>query len=112
MSGDASQMEGRGEPPTIAVALRYEEGEGSAPIVVASGKGSLAERILAAAHDAGVAIEENPMLASALEKAPLDEPIPQELYQAVAEVIGWVLHARGTPTAPVTAPIPGSRGAK
>jgi flagellar biosynthesis protein len=81
------------EPPTIAVALRYED-DGSAPIVVASGKGSLAERIITAAQEAGVAIDENPMLASALENAPLDEPIPEELYQAVAEVISWVLHAR------------------
>ncbi|MEQ8655734.1 MAG: EscU/YscU/HrcU family type III secretion system export apparatus switch protein [Hyphomicrobiales bacterium] len=81
------------EPPTIAVALRYDE-DGSAPIVVASGKGSLAERIITAAQEAGVAIDENPMLASALENAPLDEPIPEELYQAVAEVISWVLHAR------------------
>ena len=80
--------------PTIAVALRYDEG-GTAPIVVASGRGSLAARIVAAAQEAGVAIDENPMLASALEKAPLDQPIPEELYQAVAEVISWVLHARG-----------------
>lgn len=81
------------QPPTIAVALRYDE-DGTAPIVVATGKGSLAERIIAAAEEAGVAIDENPMLASALENAPLDEPIPEELYQAVAEVISWVLHAR------------------
>lgn len=80
--------------PTIAVALRYDEA-GTAPIVVASGRGSLAERILAAAKEAGIAIDENPMLASALENAPIDEPIPEELYQAVAEVISWVLHARG-----------------
>jgi flagellar biosynthesis protein len=79
--------------PTIAVALRYDE-DGTAPIVVATGKGSLAERIIAAAEEAGVAIDENPLLASALENAPLDEPIPEELYQAVAEVISWVLHAR------------------
>lgn len=86
------------EPPTIAVALRYDE-DGTAPIVVASGKGSLAERIISAAQEAGVAIDENPMLASALENAPLDEPIPEELYQAVAEVISWVLHARRNHTA-------------
>lgn len=80
--------------PTIAVALHYDE-DGTAPIVVATGKGSLAERIVAAAEEAGVAIDENPLLASALENAPLNEPIPEELYQAVAEVISWVLHARG-----------------
>lgn len=81
------------QAPKIAVALRYEEGDG-APVVVATGKGSLAERIMEAAQDAGVAIDENPILASALENAPLDEPIPEELYQAVAEVISWVLRAQ------------------
>ncbi len=81
---------------TIAVALHYDDNdEGSAPVVVASGRGSVAERIVAAAEEAGVAINENPLLASALENAPLNEPIPEELYQAVAEVINWVLHARG-----------------
>ncbi|MEO0382751.1 MAG: EscU/YscU/HrcU family type III secretion system export apparatus switch protein [Pseudomonadota bacterium] len=99
MSGEPNMSAKPGEPPTIAVALRYED-DGSAPIVVASGKGSLAERIITAAQEAGVAIDENPMLASALENAPLDEPIPEELYQAVAEVISWVLHARGKQTAP------------
>lgn len=99
MSGAPNNPAKLGEPPTIAVALRYED-DGSAPIVVASGKGSLAERIITAAQEAGVAIDENPMLASALENAPLDEPIPEELYQAVAEVISWVLHARGNQAAP------------
>lgn len=79
--------------PTIAVALRYEEEDG-APVVVATGRGSLAQRIVESAKTHGVAIDENPMLASALEHVPVDEPIPQELYQAVAEVIGWVLKAR------------------
>ncbi|MEM1286266.1 MAG: EscU/YscU/HrcU family type III secretion system export apparatus switch protein [Pseudomonadota bacterium] len=84
------------QEPTIAVALRYEMDDDAAPVVVASGRGSLADRILTAAEEAGVAIDENPMLAQALEKAPVGEPIPEELYQAVAEVIGWVLnHGHG-----------------
>ncbi len=93
MTTERTTFHGNAEPPTIAVALRYDD-DGTAPIVVATGKGSLAERIIAAAEEAGVAIDENPLLASALENAPLDEPIPEELYQAVAEVISWVLHAR------------------
>ena len=78
--------------PTIAVALRYEIDDDVAPVIVASGRGSLASRIVAAAEEAGVAIDENPMLAQALEKAPMGEPIPEELYQAVSQVIGWVLN--------------------
>jgi flagellar biosynthesis protein len=93
MTAEKTLFNNPAPPPTIAVALRYDD-DGTAPIVVATGKGSLAERIIAAAEEAGVAIDENPLLASALENAPLDEPIPEELYQAVAEVISWVLHAR------------------
>ena len=78
--------------PAIAVALRYEIDDDVAPVIVASGRGSLASRIVAAAEEAGVAIDENPMLAQALEKAPVGEPIPEELYQAVSQVIGWVLN--------------------
>lgn len=77
---------------SIAVALRYSEDDG-APMVVATGRGAIAEKIIETAKAAGVAIDENPMLASALESVPLDETIPQELYEAVAEVIGWVLKA-------------------
>ena len=78
--------------PTLAIALRYEEADG-APVVVASGRGAIAEKIVATARHAGVAIDENPMLATALERVPLDQPIPAELYAAVAQVIGWVLRA-------------------
>lgn len=90
---DPSKMAGAREAePAIAVALRYEIDDDVAPVIVASGRGSLASRIVAAAEEAGVAIDENPMLAQALEKAPVGEPIPEELYQAVSQVIGWVLN--------------------
>ncbi|MBV6656433.1 MAG: EscU/YscU/HrcU family type III secretion system export apparatus switch protein [Devosiaceae bacterium] len=82
--------------PTLAIALRYAEEEG-APTVVASGRGSVAEAIVATAQEAGVAVEENPALAGALENVPLDEPIPESLYLAVAEVIGWVLRTGHAP---------------
>jgi flagellar biosynthesis protein len=81
-----------GPDASIAVALRYDEDDG-APVVVATGRGAVADKIIETAQAAGVSIDENPMLASALESVPLDETIPQELYEAVAQVIGWVLKA-------------------
>ncbi len=72
-----------------AVALQYEEP--NAPVVVAKGEGELAERIIAAAQEHGVYIKENPLLAQALGAVELDEEIPLELYQAVAEIIGFVM---------------------
>lgn len=79
---------------TIAVALDYQAGTGAAPVVVATGRGLVAEKIMEIARENGVTIEANPMLAEALSGVPLDEAIPRELYQAVAEVIGFVLRAQ------------------
>ena len=82
------------DKPQLAVALEYERGTHHAPVVVAKGRGLIAEQIMAVARDNDIAIEANPMLAEALSGVPLDESIPHELYQAVAEVIGFVLKAR------------------
>ena len=74
--------------PAIAVALDYAEGTRQAPVVVAKGRGLSAEQILKIARENGITVEANPMLAEALSGVPLDDSIPHELYQAVAEVIG------------------------
>ena len=54
----------------------------------------LAETIIALARENGVVIDANPALAQALAGVEIDEPIPVELFEAVAEVIGFVLRAR------------------
>ena len=80
--------------PQLAIALDYEIGTRQAPQVVAKGRGLVAEKIMEIARENGVMIEANPMLAEALSGVPLDDTIPAELYQAVAEVIGFVLRAQ------------------
>jgi flagellar biosynthesis protein len=74
-----------------AVALDYKAPD--APKVVATGRGYVADAILAKAEAAGVPIEENPVLAEALSKLEVDQSIPEELYRAVAVVISAVLRA-------------------
>ncbi|MBX9873486.1 MAG: EscU/YscU/HrcU family type III secretion system export apparatus switch protein [Beijerinckiaceae bacterium] len=81
--------------PAIAVALEYEMGKDAAPRVTASGRGLVAEKIIATAREHGIAIEGNPLLAEALSGVAVDDHIPEELYRAVAEVIGFVLRAAG-----------------
>jgi flagellar biosynthesis protein len=75
------------EKPRRASALRYE-GAG-APKVVASGRGLIADRIVAAARQAGVAIREDAALAEALAGLDLGREIPEDLYAAVAEALAW-----------------------
>jgi flagellar biosynthesis protein len=77
--------------PRVAVALQYDRGQ--APRVTAKGQGIVADRIVAAAREHDIPIEEDPVLARALAQIPLDDEIPEELYRAVAEVIGFVLRA-------------------
>lgn len=79
-----------GPPERVAVALKYDFGDG-APTVTAKGKGHIADRIIETARENDIAIEENPVLAEALSKIELESEIPVPLYKAVAEVIGFVL---------------------
>ncbi|MFL5963071.1 MAG: EscU/YscU/HrcU family type III secretion system export apparatus switch protein [Gaiellaceae bacterium] len=71
-----------------AAALRYD-GKAGAPTVIATGRGAVAERILAAARDAGVPVREDELLAEALASLELGTEVPPELYQAVAEALVW-----------------------
>lgn len=82
------------QPNRLAVALQYEKGSREAPRVTAKGRGRLAERIIALAEEHDVLIEANPALAEALSGVEVDNTIPIELFEAVAEVIGFVLRAR------------------
>lgn len=83
-------------PTQIAVALRYDPQEMSAPQVVAKGEGYVAERIRAVATEHNVPIVENKPLARALYKTvDVDDYIPPQLYQAVAEVLAFIYQLRG-----------------
>ena len=78
-------------PTHFAVALMYESGKMNAPIVVAKGQDMIAMKIREIAQENEVPLVENPPLARALFKAcDLEEAIPVEHYQAVAEIIGYV----------------------
>ena len=80
-----------------AVALRYAAGQG-APLVVAKGRGLLAETIIARAKEAGVYVHESPELVQLLMAVDLDLEIPPALYQAVAELLAWLYRLeQGTP---------------
>jgi flagellar biosynthetic protein FlhB len=78
-------------PTHYAVALKYERGM-NAPICVAKGQDAIALKIREVADANGVPIVENPPLARALHATVnIDDEIPGEHYQAVAEIIGYVM---------------------
>ena len=77
-------------PAGRAVALKYE-GEG-APIVVASGMGYLAERMVEVASESGVPVYEDNSLATMLSQLALGQEIPDALYQAIVEIYVYFLN--------------------
>jgi flagellar biosynthesis protein FlhB len=74
-------------PTHIACALRYLEGEDGAPVVVGSGEGDLAARIIKTAREHGIPILRNIPLARALHEVEMGGEIPEVLFEAVAEIL-------------------------
>lgn len=85
------------KPPKKVAALRYDQARDHAPTVVAKGRGKVAEQIMALARKHDVPIVEDANLAQMLEVLDLNTTIPQELYQAVAEVLVFVYRMNRTP---------------
>ena len=83
-------------PTHFAVALRYNQDETEAPVVVAKGQDFIAQKIREVAVENDVPIVENRPLAQALFRTvEVDQEIPTEHYKAVAEVISYVWGLRG-----------------
>lgn len=74
-----------------AVALKYDSKNNRAPIIVASGMGYLAEKIMETAAEAGGPVYEDDSLAVLLSQMKLGAAIPEELYQAVVEIYLYFL---------------------
>ena len=91
---DASTGPGPSRQP-VAVALRYDLDPSHVPKIVASGRGELAESILAAAFAAGVKVRRDADLTELLSAMELGEDIPAEAFVAVAEVLRYVFEANG-----------------
>jgi len=86
------EVKGQGEEqkPKSAIALRYDVDHDKAPLIIASGKGAVADEIIRIAEDNKIPLYEDPELSKLLSKLELDTEIPAELYTLVAEVLFFV----------------------
>ena len=75
-----------------AVALKYSPDKDNAPVIVASGMGYMAEKIVETAADCGVPIYEDNSLSTILTQLKLGQEIPESLYQAIVEIYVYFLH--------------------
>ncbi|MBI5757684.1 MAG: EscU/YscU/HrcU family type III secretion system export apparatus switch protein [Planctomycetales bacterium] len=84
-------------PTHLAVALRYEQGVTSAPVVVAKGRDQFAFQIAVKARRHGIPVVERKPVAQALYKSvKVGQEIPAGLYYAVSEVLAYIYRLRGT----------------
>lgn len=77
-------------PTRLAIAIQYDEQSMNAPQVTAKGQETMAKRIRELAEQSGVPVTRNVLLARNLIQVELGSEIPEELYEAVAEVLNWV----------------------
>lgn len=73
-----------------AVALSYDMEKDVAPIIKAKGKGFVAEQIIERAKENNIPIQEDPSLVELLSQLEINEAIPEELYEVVAEVFAFI----------------------
>jgi flagellar biosynthetic protein FlhB len=83
-------------PTQLAVAIKFDAKEMTAPRVLAKGAGFIAERIkeIAAAHRVPI-VEDKPLAQAMFKMVEIGEYIPVELYRAVAEVLAYVYRLKG-----------------
>ncbi len=82
-------------PTHIAVAIKYDAEIAEAPIVVAKGEGYVAQRIREIASENDISIVENkPLARSLFATVDINQMVPPELYQAVAEILAVILTER------------------
>lgn len=73
-----------------ASVLKYVENQDISPRLVAKGKGTIADQILKEAENHKIPIRKDPSLSELLSQLEINQTIPEELYQAVAEVFAFI----------------------
>ena len=86
-----SKSDGMKNPVRRAAALQYGPND-AAPVVVASGMGYMAEKIVETASENGVPIYEDNSLSTILTQLRLGQEVPESLYKAIVEIYVYFLH--------------------
>lgn len=73
-----------------AVALRYDQNVAEAPQVKAKGTRVVADQIIELAQQNNIPIQEDTALVELLSKLELDQQIPEELFEVVAEIMAMI----------------------
>ena len=82
-----ASVQKKNDKKNYAVAIQYDRNDMSAPKVVAKGRGGVAERLIELARENKIPIVEDKLLVEMLDQLNLNQEIPGELYQVVAEIL-------------------------
>ena len=94
-------------PTHYAIALKYDQNGGGAPVVIAKGADLVAAKIRAVAAEHRIPILSSPALARAIfYSTEIEDEIPAALYVAVAKVLAYVFQLVGKPGTDFSSPIP------
>ncbi len=93
-------------PTQIAIAIKYDSDQMEAPVVIAKGQDLIAKRIRKIARENDIPIVENPPVARLLQsKVEIGQPVPEELFKVVAEILAFIYSLKGNKhTVPGTRP--------
>jgi flagellar biosynthesis protein len=92
MNNNSAYFNSRRNAPDrpAAAALHYDPTGPAPPEIIATGRGLVADEIVAVAREHGIAIHQDPGLVEALSMLNIGSVIPRELYAVVAEVLAFV----------------------
>lgn len=85
-------MSGYDRAKRTAVALKYDEANNAAPVIVASGIGYMAEKIVEVAAENNVPVFEDSSLSTILSQLDLGAEVPEELYRVVVDIYVYFLN--------------------
>ncbi len=75
----------------LAAAIKYDSNKDDAPIILAKGQGETAKRITEKAKESDIPSYKDEKLAKQLMSLSVGQEIPSDLYQAVAEVLAFII---------------------
>lgn len=81
--------------PALAVALGHTPGSKTAPKILATGQGAVAEQIVRLALDNGVRVREDADLASILSVLEVESIVPVEVFATISEILSYLYRANG-----------------
>ena len=75
-----------------AVALKYDADKSSAPVIVASGSGYIADKVVEIAEENGVPVYKDDSLSVLLSQLDMGSEIPEELFSSIVDIYIYFLN--------------------